>query len=51
MDVLIRTHQPQEDVDTIRGMIKKYGESGGEFYHDNCFYVQNETPKLKRLSR
>ena len=44
MDVLIRTHQPQEDVDTIRGMIKKYGSSGGDLYHDNCFYVQNEQP-------
>ena len=26
MEKLVRTHQPQEDVDTIRGMIKKYGE-------------------------
>ena len=46
MDVLIRTHQPQEDVDTIRGMIKKYGSSGGDLYHDNCFYVTNEVPKI-----
>ena len=21
-------------------MIKKYGKSGGDLYHDNCFYVQ-----------
>ena len=46
IDVLIRTHQPQEDVDTIRGMIKKYGSSGGDLYHDNCFYVTNEVPKI-----
>ena len=37
MDKLIRKHQPQEDVDTIRGMISKYGQSGGDLYHDNCF--------------
>ena len=47
MDVLIRTHQPQEDVDTIRGMIKKYGSSGGDLYHDNCFYVTNQKPRIE----
>ena len=26
---LVRFHQPQEDVDTIRSMVNKYGESGG----------------------
>ena len=26
---LVRFHQPQEDVDTIRSMINKYGDSGG----------------------
>ena len=26
---LVRFHQPQEDVDTIRAMNNKYGESGG----------------------
>jgi len=46
MEVLIRKHQPQEDVDTIRGMISKYGSSGGDLYHDNCFYVSNEVPKI-----
>ena len=46
IDVLIRKHQPQEDVDTIRGMISKYGSSGGDLYHDNCFYVTNEVPKI-----
>ena len=46
MDVLVRTHQPQEDVDTIRGMINKYGSSGGDLYHDNCFYVQRPITKV-----
>ena len=48
IDVLIRKHQPQEDVDTIRGMINKYGSSGGDLYHDNCFYVQTDTPKIEK---
>ena len=43
---LVRYHQPQEDVDTIRGMINKYGDSGGQLYHDNCFHVQNSTPYM-----
>ena len=44
---LVRSHQPQEDVDTIRSMINKYGErNGGELYNDNCFYVQNATPRI-----
>jgi len=47
MEVLIRKHQPQEDVDTIRSMISKYGNSGGDLYHDNCFYVQTDTPKIE----
>ena len=44
---VVRSHQPQEDVDTIRSMISKYGNSGGDLYHDNCFYVQNSTPKYE----
>ena len=35
---IVRYHQPQEDVDTIRSMIAKYNRSGGELYNDNCFY-------------
>ena len=34
---VVRSHQPQEDVDTIRSMIKKYNDSGGQLYHDICF--------------
>ena len=46
MDRVVRFHQPQEDVDTIRSMIKKYNRAGGELYHDNCFYVQNPITKV-----
>ena len=44
---LVRFHQPQEDVDTIRAMSNKYGDSGGQLYHDNCFHVQNSTPRME----
>ena len=47
IEQLVRFHQPQEDVDTIRSMMNKYGENnGGQLYHDNCFHVQNETPRM-----
>ena len=32
IDKVVRFHQPQEDVDTIRRMISKYSSSGGELY-------------------
>ena len=35
---IVRYHQPQEDVETIGRMIKKYSSSGGQLYNDNCFY-------------
>jgi len=44
---LVRFHQPQEDVDTIRAMNNKYGSSGGELYDDNCFHVQNTVPYVE----
>ena len=44
---LVRYHQPQEDVDTIRAMNNKYGESGGRLYDDNCFHVQTDTPTMR----
>ena len=37
-ETVVRHHQPQEDVDTIKSMIGKYGRSGGELYDDNCFF-------------
>ena len=47
MNDLVRFHQPQEDVDTIRAMNNKYGSSGGELYDDNCFHVQNTVPYVE----
>jgi hypothetical protein len=46
IEQVVRFHQPQEDVDTIRRMIKKYSSSGGDLYHDNCFYVQRPITKV-----
>ena len=46
IEKVIRFHQPQEEVDTIRRMIKKYSSSGGDLYHDNCFYVQRPITKV-----
>ena len=46
IEKVVRYHQPQEDVDTIRRMIKKYSSSGGDLYHDNCFYVQHPIQKV-----
>jgi hypothetical protein len=46
-ETVVRHHQPQEDVDTIKSMIAKYNSSGGQLYDDNCFYFtappRNET--------
>jgi len=46
IEKVVRFHQPQYDVDTIRSMIKKYNRAGGELYEDNCFYIQNPTTKV-----
>ena len=43
---VVRYHQPQEDVDTIRKMISKYSSSGGQLFEDNCFYVQTPIKKV-----
>ena len=43
---VVRFHQPQEDVDTIRKMISKYSSSGGELYHDNCFQITMPITKV-----
>ena len=48
MNDIVRFHQPQEDVDTIRRMINKYNSSGGDLHHDNCFYVQSDTPRMDK---
>ena len=46
IEKVVRLHQPQEDVDTIRRMRAKYNSSGGELYEDNCFYVQRPIIKV-----
>ena len=46
IEKVVRFHQPQEDVDTIRSMIQKYNRAGGELYEDNCFYVQRPIKKV-----
>ena len=51
IEKVVRFHQPQEDVDTIRKMISKYNSSGGELYHDNCFNVQMPITKLMTMAK
>ena len=46
VNTVVRHHQPQEDVDTIRSMIAKYNRSGGELYDDNCF-VFTAPPRME----
>jgi hypothetical protein len=46
IEQVVRYHQPQEDIDTIRRMIQKYNRSGGELYQDNCFYVSKPIMKV-----
>ena len=42
VEEIVRKYQPQEDVDTVRNMISKYGSSGGDLHHDNCFNFKYE---------
>ena len=46
IEKVVRYHQPQEDIDTIRKMISKYSSAGGDLYEDNCFYVQRPIKKV-----
>lgn len=46
VEAIVREHQPQEDIDTVRAMSNKYGRSGGELYHDNCFNFQHPISKV-----
>ena len=48
---VVRYHQPQEDIDTIRKMTNKYNRSGGELYEDNCFYVERPIIKVDDQGR
>jgi hypothetical protein len=40
--IAIRQHQPQEDIDTIKSMVSKYGDNGGKIYNDKCFYFETD---------
>jgi len=51
IEKVVRFHQPQEHVETIRSMIKRYGNSGGDLYHDNCFYVERPIKKVDDQGR
>jgi len=51
IEKVVRYHQPQEDVDTIRRMNNKYGNSGGELYEDNCFYIERPITKVDDQGR
>ncbi len=46
VEEIVREHQPQEDIDTVRAMSNKYGRSGGELYEDNCFNFQHPITKV-----
>jgi len=46
IEQVVRYHQPQEDIDTIRSMIKKYDRAGGELFEDHCFYVSTPIKKV-----
>jgi hypothetical protein len=40
--IAIRQHQPQEDIDTIKSMVSKYGDNGGKIYNDSCFNFETD---------
>ena len=46
IEKVVRYHQPQEDIDTIRRMTQKYNRAGGELYEDNCFYIRRPIMKV-----
>jgi len=50
---IVRQHQPQEDVDTVKRMRAKYGNSGGDIYNDNCytFTIPNINDEGKRAKQ
>ena len=46
IEKVVRYHQPQEDIDTIRRMTNKYNRAGGELFEDNCFYIERPIIKV-----
>lgn len=45
-NTVVRHHQPQEDLDTIKAMELKYGNAGGIWNTDACFYFINPTTEI-----
>ena len=46
VEEIVRKYQPQEDVDTVRAMRNKYGDSGGDLHNDNCFNFRYEYEEI-----
>jgi hypothetical protein len=40
---VVRSYQPQEDIDTVKRMRAKYNDDGGRIHDDNCFYFTRPT--------
>ena len=43
VEVIVRKYQPEEDIETVRAMNKKYGRSGGELYHLSLIHISEPT--------
>jgi len=48
---VVRSHQPQEDIDTIKSMRAKYNDDGGRIHDDNCFYFINPSTEIDSEGR
>ena len=48
---VVRSHQPQEDIDTIKSMRAKYNDDGGRIHDDNCFYFINPSTETDSEGR
>ena len=46
VEQIVRKYQPEEDVETVRAMRNKYGTSGGDLHHDNCFNFKYEYEEI-----
>ena len=46
VEQIVRKYQPEEDVETVRAMRNKYGNSGGDLHHDNCFNFKYEYEEI-----
>ena len=47
-NTVVRHHQPQEDLETIKAMELKYGNSGGTWNTDACFNFYKPTTKVNQ---